>query len=281
VGWRARLGVGVALSCALAGCAGTGHHVSLAGQAHSSQDALLRARTLLDRVYLPGAVRTETPISSLSGGGAHQVREQRWFTVLGQAEPIIAGLEAHPPSGLESWAPPYQSTATSAPLQTVSAGLRPIGQRDEAQTLEVLAIDLGHGRVRLEVEAAVGWVGDRPPLETIPAQVTDVQLAIQIANQPDESMNRDNTLTPEQVQGLTSMLNSLHLSANGIASSCFDPDLASAVLTLTFAGHHASYAMEVGGCNEVSVTVDGRPQPVLMDDRAVTHLVRAILGINI
>jgi hypothetical protein len=272
--------VGVGLACALVGCSGTGDAVSLAGQAHSSQDALLRAHALLDRVYLPGAVRTDTPISSFSGGGAHQVREQRWFTVPGHAGPIIASLEAHPPSGLESWAPPYQTTATSAPLSTVSAGLRPIGQRDEAQTLEVLATDLGQGRVRLKVEAAVGWVGDRPPLETIPADVTDVQLAIQLANQPDESMNRDNSLTPQQVQQLAAMLNSLHLSANGVASACFDQDLATAVLSLTFDGHHADYAMEIGGCNEVSVTIDGRPQPVLIDDRAVTHLVGAILGIN-
>jgi hypothetical protein len=241
----------------------------------------LAGRALLDRVYLPGAVRTDTPISSFSGGGAYQVREQRWFTVPGHAEPIIADLEAHPPAGLESWAPPFQTTATSAPLSTVSAGLRPIGQRDEAQTLEVLAIDLGQGRVRVKVEAAVGWVGGHSALETIPAQVSDAQLALSRANQPDESMNRDNALTPGQVRALASSINGLDVVGHGDSPGCFDPVEATALLMLTYGGHHATFAIQVGGCYTVYVTVDGVSQPPLLNDEAVGHLAGDILGVSL
>ncbi|BEP15927.1 hypothetical protein acdb102_42380 [Acidothermaceae bacterium B102] len=277
-GW-ARATVAGALVCAVSGCSGTGTRVSLAGDAHSVQEARQRASVLLDRVYVPGAVRTEAPSPVTSSGNL--VQEQRWYTLLGRADAIIAALQARPPGGLETWTPPFQSTATSAPLSTIAAGLRPVGQLDESQDVEVLATDVGRGRVRLKVEASVGWVGGRTPVETIPSAVTDVQLGIQFANEPDESMNRDNQLSATEVEALAASLNDLQGSTRDQSAPCLDAQQAQAVFTLAYGGHHLLFDIEVGGCNEVHVSLDGVGQPALADDESVTQEVAAILGIRL
>ena len=265
--------------CAVTGCSGTGTRVSLAGDAHSVLEARQRASVLLDRVYVPGAVRTEAPSPVTSS--ANLVQEQRWYTVLGRADAIIAALQASPPGGLETWSPPFQTTATSAPLSTIAAGLRPVGQLDESQDVEVLATDVGRGRVRLQVEASVGWVGGRSADETVPAAVAGAQLGIQLANEPDESMNRDNDLTGAEVAALASRLNALPGSTRDQSTPCLEPQQAEALFTLSYGGHQVLFDIEVGGCDEVHVSVDGVGQPALADDAPVTQEVLVVLGIQL
>lgn len=267
--------------CAVAGCRAAQPPTSLSGKVYSSQQAVVRATALLDRIYVPGAVRTNTPLSSFSGTGSYQVEMQRWFTVLRQSGAIIADLESHPPQGLEAFAPPFQTTATSAPLSTVLAGLRPVGQADQSQTVEVLATDVGGGRSQVRVQATVGWSGKHSALETIPADVTDVQLALSRANQPDEAMNRDNALTPAQVRALAAQINALDVGGRGSSPACFDPVEATALLSLTYGGHQATFVIQIGGCYFVYVTVDGVAQPPLFNDEAVGHLIGDILGVSL
>ncbi len=163
----------VVLLGGLTACAGTGADVSLAGNAQSAQDAQRRAASLLDRIYVPGAVRVaDIEAASYAGVpavegqppvlviGADQVLVRRSYTVLGRAGSVVAALEQRPPQGLENVAPPFQSTATSAPLTTVVAELRPTGSRGSTmQLVNVAASDVGGGRVDIDVRASVGWVG--------------------------------------------------------------------------------------------------------------------------
>ena len=50
---------------------------------------------------------------------------------------------------------------------------------------------------------------------------------------------------------------------------------------MTYGGHQATFAIQIGGCYDVYVTVDGVAQPPLFNDEAVGHLIGDILGVSL
>jgi hypothetical protein len=264
-------------------CGGAPARVSLAGDAHSAAEAKLRAGVLADRVYLTGAVRAEAPPTefvTLSDGDL--VTVQRWFTVFGSADQIIGAMNERPPAGLESEAPPFQTSATSAPLSAGRAELKPSGRRASSmQTVDVAATDIGQGRVSVEVQASVAWIAARTPLETIPAVVDSAQLAIGYGDDPGQALQHKTAMGGDRLSALASSLNALKATSRHEYALCLDPDTAVAELTAVYAGHHMVFGIEIGACAEVDVTVDGVEQPVLADDQPVARDIASIYGVSL
>lgn len=263
------------LGLVLTAACGSASPVTFAGDAGSAHDAAQRAGALLDRVYLPGAVRAQAVSVELLGVPGQVVERARSFTVLGQAERIIAGLQAMPPAGLES------GTTRDAPSLS-STVLTPAGRSDSGmQVLQVTAGDIGHGRVRVEVQAQVGWVRARTPAETLPAAAPGAQLAIGYGDEPDEALQHKHTLTPAQLSDLAERLNALPTTSPQEYVLCQNPDTALIQLTAQYGGHHVLFDIQVGACDEVDVSVDDVEQPLLGDDGPVVQAVAEILDLQL
>ena len=111
----------------------------------------MRAIAMLDRAYIPGAVRVAGPPSMpVSTIESDAVQHSRWFTVTGSMDTVVALLRANPPSGFafSRRAPErHRGRARS------SSSRRRTCERQPGRGRRVVE----PGRVSLRLEAVVGW----------------------------------------------------------------------------------------------------------------------------
>jgi hypothetical protein len=264
---------------AVAGC-GTGGRVSLAGDAHTQTEAQRRAELLLDRVYLAGAVRAPTAKPSRTlDTPQDSVTRARSYTVLGTASSMVATLKRQPPPGLETFTPTSTSGNTAAGS---TATFKPVGEGNSSmQAVDVEATDAGDGRVSVQLKAAVGWVRSRTQLETVPADVTDATLGLAYGDDPATGFLLRHVVAPAEMAVLSAALASLSTTSPSEYTLCVDPNVALAQLTTHYGGHEAILDIEVGGCDEVDVEVDGVEQPLLDHDGPVVRAVASILHLTL
>jgi len=84
-----------------------------------------------------------------------------------------------------------------------------------------------------------------------------------------------------QLRLLAARINALSTTSRNEYDLCRASDYALAKLTATYGGHHVLFDVQVGGCDEVAVTVDNVDQPLLDHDEPVVQQIAAILGISL
>jgi len=141
------------------------------------------------------------------------------------------------------------------------------GGQIASRAMTVLAVDAGNGRADIEVLVSVGWIPPRPAAEVVPAAAQAVTIAVE----PDVNLRvtapAPMTVTdPAQVRRIAALVDSLPLSPPSGDFSC--PSDGFARLVLTFRARPGGPAVAVAepdleGCQRVSFTIGGKPQPSL------------------
>lgn len=130
-----------------------------------------------------------------------------------------------------------------------------------------LAAGAGNGRTDMEVMVSVGWIPPRPAAEVVPPAAQAVTIAVK----PDINLHitppAPVTVTdPAQVRRIVALVDGLPLSPPPGDFNC--PFDGSASLVLTFQAQPGGPALAVAepdleGCQWVSFTIGGKPQPSL------------------
>jgi hypothetical protein len=151
-------------------------------------------------------------------------------------------------------------------LPAVPARPSPSGQID-SRTMTVFAVDAGNGRADIEVLVSVGWIPPRPAAEVVPPAARAVTIAVE----PDINLHitppAPVTVTdPARVRRIVALVDGLPLSPPSGDLSC--PSDGFARLVLTFRARPGGPALAVAepdleGCQRVSFTIGGKPQPSL------------------
>ena len=97
----------------------------------------MRAIAMLDRTYIPGAVRvpgpSTMPVSTIESDA---VQHSRWFTVTGSMDTVVALLRANPPSGFAFSSVGH--TNATGPSGTIVGFQAPTAQRQPGRGRRVV-----------------------------------------------------------------------------------------------------------------------------------------------
>ena len=246
---------------------------SFVGVAHSPAEADRRARAMLDRTYLLGAVRVDPPVAYRANHPHHyEVQDERWLSVNGTPADVTGQMLNHPPAG---FAVTPASELTISPTAAATE-LRPVGQGASLMhVLDVSATTAGVGRVLVLVQAVVAWVPARTAAETIGADVQSGLLASGFGG-PDGAVLRQ--LTTAEVRRLAATLNASPTASPYSGNACLEGLLGLAILTVPYGKGQAVYQMDIGACGQVQVQVNGVTQPNLAGGAALSSQIADLLG---
>jgi hypothetical protein len=253
-----------------------GQAESFAGVAHSAAEADHRARAMLDRAYLLGAVRVDPP-STYRADHPHQyeVQDERWLSLNGTPSEVADGLLAHPPAGFEV---SRASELTRSP-DAVGTELRPTGQGTSLlHLLEVTATKAGTGQVLVLLQAIVAWVPPRTTAESLSPDVLTGDLSSGFGDSPDGARLRHRTLSTAEVRALAATLNARPTVSPYSGNACPAGNLGLAILTVPYRNGLALYQIDIGVCGQVQVQVDGVTQPNLAGGAALSSQIADLLG---
>jgi hypothetical protein len=206
--------------------------------------------------------------------GAEEVDRVQYWQVPGSPQGFLAWEKRHLPHALAASAsgPGYGSRGGIAfewvymyDLPAVPARPSPGGEI-YPRTMTISAVSAGNGRADIEVQVSVGWIGPRPAAEVVPPAAHAVTIAVT----PDSNLHitppAPVTVTdPAQVRRIVALVDGLQLSPPGVFSC---PSDGGATLVLTFRARPGGPALAVAepdleGCEWVSFTIGGKPQPSL------------------
>ena len=142
----------------------------LLGVASTPQQANLHAQVMLDRAYQLGAVRLPKPASYTSlPFRQHEVEQTRWLSTVGSPTDIVARITAHPPKGFVVTSSSRLTRSTDEAYYGQTIQLKPYGQANSSlHVLDVTAFLTTAARSTVLLQATVGWVPPRTPVERIP-----------------------------------------------------------------------------------------------------------------
>jgi hypothetical protein len=256
--------------------------VSFPGMAAGRALASLYAGSLLcDFAVPPGARRLAHVPDAGDGflkqslpqpGLPYEVDRVQFWQVPGSPQGVLAWEKRHLPSalaadgsGLGSLRGITVEWQDSYDLPEVPGHASPSGQID-SRTMTVSAAGAGNGRTDIEVLVSVGWIPPRPAAEVVPPAAQAVTIAVK----PDINLHitppAPVTVTdPAQVRRIVALVDGLPLSPPGVFICPWD---AGATLVLTFRAQPDGPALAVAepdleGCEWVSFTIGGKPQPSL------------------
>jgi hypothetical protein len=145
-------------------------------------------------------------------------------------------------------------------------GQAPRNGQIDSRTMTTFAVDAGNGRADIEVLVSVGWIPPRPAAEVVPPAAQVVTIAVL----PDINLHVTapapvTIADPAQLRRIVALVDGLPLSPPGDFSCPVD---GFARLVLTFRAQPGGPALAVAepdleGCQQVSFTVGGKPQPSL------------------
>lgn len=205
-------------------------------------------------------------------GLPYEVDRVQFWQVPGSPQGILAWEQRHLPpalaasgSGLGSQRGMTVEWQDSYDLPAVPGQPSPSGQID-SRTMTVFAVDAGNGRADIEVLVSVGWIPPRSAAEVVPPAAQAVTITVK----PDINLHitppAPVTVTdPALVRPIVALADGLPLSPPGDFSCPFD---GFARLVLTFRAQPGGPALAVAepdleGCQRVSFTIGGKPQPSL------------------
>jgi len=186
-----------------------------------------------------------------------------WWQVAGDPRQVINWISVHEPNrfdlggtGVPGWG--------SGPSWSDVLGLPPVPGVLVARNMAITTARAGSGQTIIRVDALVAWMPVRPPGETIPPGATAVTLSLNPssgARQPAPV-----TVTSQAVvRKLIGLIDGLPLYPPG-PISCANGDNSSLVLTFR-AGPGgpvlAVATLNLETCEQVNLTIGGRPQPTL------------------
>lgn len=279
----------------LAGCgtthaAGTGPAAPAATKAATPrQRASTDAASIVSKFVPPkGAARlTSAPGGALSKpmtvpSGQNLVDKTAYWRVSGSPRTVLAWEKAHLPRQFK-WAGQGRSLGSAAPKSEENFTLPAVRGVLPTRTLEVTAASAGGGQTAIRVDAQVTWVQARPLSERIPAAAKVVTLSAASGMVAGARHPSPVTITnAATVKRLESLVNGLPLFPPGIRSC---PAGLGQAVQMTFAAVKNGPPLAVvkastGGCDGVSVTVNGKQQPSLDGTAGVAGKALSIAGVH-
>ena len=255
----------------------------VAGPAISTTDAARRAaaqqvvNTMVTDVNLPvGARPLATAPAPLASEGPTQdsVVAERFFTMAGPVESVIAYVTAHPPTGLFVNGTSTETSGTGSGGTVETRGVDFAGAETSNYEAPELSIDVapqGAGvAVRVSAQATLRPL--RTTAELVPANAAAVTVTFR---QSDGVTYVDSWESP-QAQVLASALNALYTQG----SDTIDTGCATStpVYTVSFEVSHQRLVFSDYGCGAIEVTAAGVAQPAL-ESGGVESRILGMLGL--
>jgi hypothetical protein len=215
----------------------------------------------------------------LSTSDPDSVTKTSWWSVAGTPSAALAQISARPPKGTA-----YSSGGSlgAAPVILLAGYAQPQGAAGAAVSpgnLYVEAFPASGGRTVLRVDAEVTYLPTRPASETIQGASTVSITAQQWSAHPQPSNAPTVVTDPLKINKITALINALPPASPG-AFSC--PVDFGTNLKLEFLVGHGSVmfvvAIDAGGCERVSVTASGKPEPALQGSANLIDQIAAIVG---
>ncbi|MGH3149242.1 MAG: hypothetical protein ACRDOB_00720 [Streptosporangiaceae bacterium] len=205
-------------------------------------------------------------------GPADQVERVQFWQVPGSPLDVLAWEKLHVRQALAFLGRGYGSRGATPvewddgyDLPAVPGQASPSGQID-SRTMTVSAARAEKGRTDLEVLVLVSWIPPRPAAEGVPSAAQAVTIAVKSDMNLHVTPPAPVTVTdPARVRRIVALVDGLPLSPRG-GFSC--PADGGATLVLTFRAQPGGPALAVAepgleGCEMVSFTIGGQPQPTL------------------
>jgi len=191
-----------------------------------------------------------------------------WFTAPGAPADVLAWEKQHIPHEFTLMG---NSTISAPPLTepaiTDMYSLPPVDDVLDSRQLLVEVVRDG-GNTEIRIDAQVTWLPARTASDQVPAQAKAVTITMNLdPNQGGEKPPKPTTITdPAKVRKLAGLINSLPVYTPGLRG-CL-PDEIGASLTLTFRASPqgpplAAATSQLSSCQDITLTIGGKPQPGL------------------
>ncbi|MGH3250311.1 MAG: hypothetical protein ACRDOI_29480 [Trebonia sp.] len=201
-------------------------------------------------------------------GDPDLVDRAAWFTAPGAPATVLTWEKQHIP---HEFTPMGTSTISPPPLTepavTDMYSLPPVDDVLDSRQLLVEAVRDGDNTA-IRIDAQVTWLPARTASDQVPAQAKAVTITMNPdPNQGGEKLPKPTTITdPAKVRKLAALVNSLPVYTPGLRG-CL-PDQIGVSLTLTFRASPqgpplAAATSQLSNCQDITLTVGGKPQPDL------------------
>jgi hypothetical protein len=205
---------------------------------------------------------------SQAPGDPDLVDRAAWFTAPGAPASVLAWEKQHIPHKF-TWT--GNSTISGPPLTepapTDMYQLPPVDDVLDSRQLWVEAVRDGDNTA-IRIDALVTWLPARTASDQVPAQAKAVTITMSLRpSQGSEKPPKPATITdPAKVRKLAALINSLPVYTPGLRR-CL-PNEIGASLTLTFRASPqgpplAAATSQLSSCQDITLTIGGKPQPDL------------------
>jgi hypothetical protein len=238
----------------------------------------------------PGAVRSgPIAVQVLSAppeqaGSPDVVLRTSWWRVDGKPGNVLAWVRAHLADGFMEDASGASSGPSADQMQFDQFDLPAVpGVLTERWLLVSVAQDNSADRTAIRVDAEVNWEPAKSPDERIPSAARVVTITPVAGLRPLPAGDRAVTVTDrEKVAKIAAEVDGLPLFPRG---ALFCPADYGRSMVLTFRAKVsgpvlATVTSQTGGCNAVTVTVEGRSMPTLRDGGELEHQVVGVAGLR-
>jgi len=261
--------------------------VVITGPAVTTTDAARRAVAqqvvdqMVTEVKLPvGASPLATAPAPLASVGptANSVVAERFFTVAGTMDSVIAYVTAHPPAGLFASGTSTGSSGTGSSATLDSQGIEFAGVETSSYGAPELSVSVVPQGVRVGVR--VSAQATLRPLRTTAEQVPADAAAVTVTYRQGDAAVQTHTWDSSRAQVLAAALNALYAQVSDMiltddpACTGSDP-----VYTVTFEVSHQPLVFRDYGCGVIDVTAGGVSQPAL-ETGSVESRLYSMLGLQ-
>jgi hypothetical protein len=256
----------------------------VAGPAVTTTDAARRAAAqkvvtqMVAGVNLPvGAspLATAPAFPTFQGPTVNSVTAERYFSVAGTMDSVIAYVTAHPPAGLVENGTSTETTGTGSSGTVESKGVDFVGAETSsygAPQLSVRVVPQGSGvAVVLSAQATLR------PLRTTAEQVPTNAAAVTVTYRQGDGVTDEGSWKSPQAQVLAGALNALDTQLPEMTDT--DCATSNPVYTVTFEVAHQPLVFKDYGCGFIAVTANGVAQPALEAGSVESRLV-SMLGLQ-
>jgi hypothetical protein len=229
-------------------------------------------------VNLPvGASPLATAPAPLASESATEdsVVAERFFTVAGTMDSVIAYISAHPPTGLFVNGTTTETTGTGSSGTVETRGVDFAGAETSSYEAPELSVDVVLQGVSVAVRVSAH--ATLRPLRTIAEQVPANAAAVTVTFRQSDGVTDIDSWESPQAQVLAGALNALYtqgpdMTDTGCATS-------TPIYTVTFEVSHQPVVFSDYGCGSIAVTAAGVAQPAL-ETGSVESRLYSMLGLQ-
>jgi len=207
---------------------------------------------------------------------ANSVVAERFFTVAGTMDSVIAYVTAHPPAGLFASGTSSGSSGTSTSATVDSQGVEFAGVETSSYGAPELSVDVvpQGTRVGVRVSAQATLRPQRTMAEQVPADAS----AVTVTYRQSDAAAQTYTWDSSRAQVLAAALNALYAQLSEVTDdpACTGSD---PVYTVTFEVSHQPLVFRDYGCGVIDVTAGGVSQPALQTGDVESRLY-SMLGLQ-